>query len=691
VREIVRSITAVCGLVLTLGGSSASAQLPARPTPDQTAAVLEVPYLPQSELLCGGAAVAMVERFWGRRGVYAEDFMKLVRPELGGITTSDLAAAAEARGWLTRAIEGTPEEVQQLLARGVPVVALIQVAPGRYHYVVVLGWSGGRVVIHDPARGPSRTMDEAAFLAEWKAADRWALVLLPATSPPASPVTRPPTPPSDSLPCRPWLDQALDAVAADHLDAAADLLTEAARVCPDEPLVLRELAGVRFKQRRLAEAIALAEQYVRRVPADPLGWQLLAASRYLSGDREGALEAWNEVGKPTVDLVRIDGSREVRFAMIADAMDVPHGTVLTTSQLAMARRRTAELPALRGAAVTYQPVPGGQVELRATVAERPVLSPWWQLLGGGVLSAVTQHQLGISVASPTGGGELWTAAWRWENAHPWLTFRVDIPLQLGLNGVVGIGAGWERFRFATTAVQGVYEESRRSGGASFGAWITPSLRPFAGVRVESWSGAREYVVGATGLEFRAAGDRLVLASRLEYAQPVSTMASYARGSLRAMWASSVGLERATWSVRLGLDLANNGTPLGAWPEASGDIPLAIPLRGHTRTSDGLLPGNTTGRTIMHGGLAGDHPLFHVGPIAVAAGLFLDGAEIRSPADGTSADRFFLDAGGGLRFGILGGHSGILRIDLATGLTDRNTALTAGVHQSWPPFGRSFRP
>jgi hypothetical protein len=76
---------------------------------------------------------------------------------------------------------------------------------------------------------------------------------------------------------------------------------------------------------------------------------------------------------------------------------------------------------------------------------------------------------------------------------------------------------------------------------------------------------------------------------------------------------------------------------------------------------------------------------------VAAGLFLDGAEIRSPADGTSADRFFLDAGGGLRFGILGGHSGILRIDLATGLTDRNTALTAGVHQSWPPFGRSFRP
>ncbi len=689
-RRIVGSITVACGL--GLGGAPASAQLSAPPVTERPPPVLEVPYLPQSELLCGGAAVAMVERYWGRRGVYAEDFVALVRPELRGITTTDLATAARARGWVTRAFDGTPDDVRQILAGGVPVVALIEVAGGRYHYVVVLGWSGGRVVIHDPARGPSREMDEAAFLAEWNGANRWTLVLLPAVGPPATAVTPPQAPPTDSLPCRPWLDRALDAVAADRLDAAADLLAQGADACPEEPLILRELAGVRFRQRRLDLAISLSERYLTRVPGDPLGWQLLAASRYLAGDREGALEAWNAVGKPTVDLVRIDGAREVRFGMIANAVDVPHGSVLTLSQLAMARRRTAELPALRGAAITYQPVAGGQVEVRAAVAERPVLSPWWQLLAGGALSAVTQQQLGVSVASPTGGGELWTAVWRWEDAHPWIAFRVDVPMRLGVTGVIGIGAGWERFRFATGVNgQGVYEESRRSGGASFGAWITPALRPFGGVRFERWSGKREYLVGATGVELRAAGDRLVLASRLEYAQPVTTAVSYASGSLRAIWASSVGLERATWSLRVGLDLAHRGTPLGAWPEASGDLPLAIPLRGHARTSDGLLPGNTTGRTIVHGGLAGDRPFLHLGPITVATGLFLDAAEIRSPADGSSAERFFLDAGGGLRFVILGGHFGVLRIDLATGLTDRNTALTAGVHQSWPPFAKNLRP
>jgi hypothetical protein len=88
--------------------------------------------------LCGGAALAMVERWWGRRGVFAEDFSGLVRPELGGIRTSDLASTARARGWDTRVLLGTPELVRHHLDSGEPVVALIQVSPDRYHFVVVL-------------------------------------------------------------------------------------------------------------------------------------------------------------------------------------------------------------------------------------------------------------------------------------------------------------------------------------------------------------------------------------------------------------------------------------------------------------------------------------------------------------------------------------------------------------------------
>jgi hypothetical protein len=94
--------------------------------------------------------------------------------------------------------------------------------------------------------------------------------------------------------------------------------------------------------------------------------------------------------------------------------------------------------------------------------------------------------------------------------------------------------------------------------------------------------------------------------------------------------------------------------------------------------------------MIHGGLSGDHPIYRRGPFTLALGIFLDGAEIVHPADGSGRDRFYLDAGGGIRIAILDGQLGVLRIDLATGLTDRRTALTAGMHQHWPPFRERAR-
>ena len=176
--RVVAGLIAAALCAMGPAGTSALAQAPPD-VPIRQAAALDVPYLAQPILLCGGAALAMVERWWGRRGVYAADFADLVRPALGGIRTSDLEAAARARGWDTRATDGSPALVQQLLRDGVPVVALIEVARDRYHYVVVLGWSDGRVVFHDPADAPSITMDENKFLARWTGANRWPITPSP--------------------------------------------------------------------------------------------------------------------------------------------------------------------------------------------------------------------------------------------------------------------------------------------------------------------------------------------------------------------------------------------------------------------------------------------------------------------------------------------------------------------------------
>jgi hypothetical protein len=451
------------------------------------------------------------------------------------------------------------------------------------------------------------------------------------------------------------------------------------------------MAGVRFTQGHYAAAVTLAEAYLQRRPDDPLGWRILAASRYLGEDHDGALRAWNRLAAPTIDLLRIDGLRNTRFTVIAAALDLPTGSVLTPTALGLARRRVSDIPALRYATVGFTPVPGDRVEVRAVINERPVLASPWRLLAGGALRAVTQREVGVTSASPTGAGELWTAAWRWERAHPRVEGRVELPVRLGLSGTVGVSGGWERFRFGLdTAASGVLTETRRSGGLTAGGWITPAVRPTLGLRLERWSEARQYLVAQLGGEYRAAEDRLLLASSLERGFALASHPAYARGNLLAMWASSVGLSRATWSVRIGLDLTSRQAPLGAWSVASSDLSWAIPLRAHPRTSKGLLPGATTSRKILHGGIAGDRPIYRTGPFTLAIGLFVDAAGIVNPADGSRRDRLYLDAGGGLRLGILDGQLGVLRADLATGLNDRRTALTVGMQQGWPPFRESTR-
>ena len=676
-HAIARLVIAGGLLATRLGGASTLAQSPHPDFSSAAPVVLDVPYLPQSVLLCGGAALAMVERWWGRRGVFAQDFAGLVRPEQGGILTTDLASAARARGWNTRILDGTPELVRQYLEAGAPVVALIQVSPDRYHYVVVISWREGKVTFHDPARAPFITTDEPTFLTRWTGADRWAMVLRPvlAPAPVVATETRDPAP-IDSLPCRPWLDRAVDAAREKRLPDAVGLLEEAGRSCPGEPLVLREMAGVRFKQGMHSAAIRLAEEYLAASPGDESGWHLLAASRYLTGDLEGALAAWNELGRPTIDLIRVDGSRKIRYREIADAASLTSGSVLTPARLVLSQRRVSSVPALRRATVGYQPVPGGIVEVRVAVVERPVVDRAWRLLAAGAIGAVAQREVGLQVASPTGAGELWSGIWRWASARPRAAFRVDLPGSLLFPGVIGIEGSWERF-----SNDGA-EETRRSGFVGFGGWLTAGLRPSGGLRIERWSGQRDYLAVSVGTELRAAGNRLALRATSEHAVAISSNRSFTRGSAGAMWASVTGLRRAAWSTRVGLEWNSQDAPSGSWPVAGGGVSWAIPLRAHPLEGEGLL----AARGILHGGLAGDQPFARVGPLVLAAGAFVDAARVVASTGGSSAGRWFVDGGFGLRIGVADGQLGVIRLDLARGLTvDHRSALTIGIHPSWPRF------
>ncbi len=650
--------------------------------------VLQVPFVQQSELLCGGAAIAMLERWWGRRGVDAEAFAPLVRPALGGITTGDLVAATRARGWLTSEVRGTIDLVRQALRDSVPVVALIAVSPTRYHYVVIVGWSDDRVVFHDPAVGPFVNRSTVAFLRQWSATDQWALLVRP------SPVTESPIaamsvqapPPTDSLPCRPWLDQAA-AAASDHHLAAADRALALARVsCPTEALVDRELAGIRFRQGRQAEAGLLVSDYLRRAPGDSLAWQLLASSRYLEGRRGEALDAWNVIGRPLVDLVHIDGSHHVRFGVLTGALGLPVGTVLTRERLALANRRIDDVPALSRTRVTYVAVPGGLVEVRAAVVEHPVVAPLPMLLLTTAVRAFTRQDVAVPVASPFGAGERWVAQWRWEAADPRRAVRLDIPARVVIPGVVNVGGSWEGFHVGNgdQAVSASREE-RRTTTLGFTGWATAHAEALVGLRLEAWTRGDRALAVTLGTARHWLDDRAVVAVVGEQALPLGRGTGYARISVSLAWRSPVAAHRLDWSGRLGGDWASVRTPLGLRPMAGGDPARRIPLRAHPLIRSDLLVARQAGRGVIHGGFAVDRHIADVDRLTLAVGLFLDGAQVMLPADGSSRSTRFLDAGIGVRVGAIGNTGMALRLDLARGLLeDRRWALSAGLQQPWPP-------
>ena len=130
--------------------------------PGQRAPARRARILPQTEDLCGGAAVAMVLRYWGERHVYPEDFAALVDRSASGIRTDVLAAEVARRGGNRFRSRPAPASsgawIRGHVDQGRPLWPSSRWVPDRYHYVVIVAWTGEQVIVHDPARAPFRVM-----------------------------------------------------------------------------------------------------------------------------------------------------------------------------------------------------------------------------------------------------------------------------------------------------------------------------------------------------------------------------------------------------------------------------------------------------------------------------------------------------------------------------------------------------
>jgi hypothetical protein len=624
-------------------------------------AILDVPFISQSEALCGGAAAAMIMRYWGARGLDAESFAHLVDRSAAGIRTTALIDDIRSRGWTATAIAGSNEAIARELSNGRPILTLIEDRPGTFHYIVIIGATPRAVVYHDPARTAFRTMSRDEFDRRWSAADYWMALVVPAAA-----GAEPPNPVSSSAvadaPCDALIADGVRLAQRNDLDGAERQLTGALACGGSAPL--RELAGVRLLQRRWGEVSDLASAAVAEDPSDAHAWRLLATSRFIDNDRSGALHAWNRVGEPRVDLIRVDGLVRTRQRIVEELLPVGRSDLLTWPLFVRARRQLRELPSAASAELTFVPVPSGLVELRATVAERSVVPADRASLVAIGLIAALKREVEVSSGALTGGGEGITIGWRFWPGRPRVSAAFAAPAPWG--GLWGVDAFTERQPFTTDALP---TSHRRGAHASMSKWIAPRVRASLRGGVERWDSIETFGTLGTSLRMLSVGERLD--SHIELSGWTAS-SSFGTMDVGATVRSSTDRRGQVFVGRAGLGLASLRTPADVWFAGDTGRARSVLLRAHPLMTDGQMRVDRIGRQMVYA--SGETQRWWTGSAGfrIGAAAFVDVARVDRRAEPLA--RTDVDVGIGARLGVPG-VSGTVRIDVAKGLRDGATALS----------------
>jgi predicted double-glycine peptidase len=656
-----RAFALCCGALIAAQTLDLAAQGEGR----EPLALLDVPFISQSELLCGGAAAAMVLRYWGERGISAETFSHLVDRSEAGIRTDVLVDELRRRGWTADGRDGDEVALRRELSSGRPVLTLIEDRPSTFHYVVLVGWHERGVVFHDPARGPFIVMSTSEFARRWRAARRWMAVVVPGETPAGAETVEPPpsitATSTEGNTCEQSVLEGVRLAQSNELNAAERMLA-ASLGCP---AATRELAGLRVLQKRWPEAEDLALTAVSDDRSDTYAWQVLAVSRFVQNDRLGALSAWNEVHEPRLDLVRIDGLTRTRHRVVERLLNARTDEILTPGRFMRATRRLASLPSATSSRLEYVPVPSGLAELRAVVAERPLVPTGrWSLAAAGLVAAATR-EVRLSTGALLGSGEEVSAAWRFWPHRRKTSAGIHAPAPWG--GIWSVDAFSEEQPFTTSALSPVERDSVRVATSD---WSTGWLQWTATAGVDVWAPESARLQVGGGVELVTPDDRLDAAFELS-GWPGNGAFGTIDAGIRAR--SSAAKRGVVFLGTANLQFATHRAPLDLWWAGDTGHARSTLLRAHPLLDDGRLRVDRLGRTLGHFSLEAQHWWTVVGPISAAASVFGDVARTAQLYAGDPA-RHDVDLGIGAYLAVAG-IRGLFSANVAKGLADGATVFS----------------
>jgi hypothetical protein len=631
---------------------------------------LDVPYLPQTDQLCGGAAAAMVFRYLGDAHADVRSFAPIVDRGAGGITTGELTREIARRGWTAVPFAGSLHSLRDRLQRGAPTIVLLKDKGRVYHYVVVIGATDAAIVVHDPSWGPSRAIANDVFENAWKPAGFWALSIsvVPGFSRTGAPNVELRTP-SDS--CAALVDDAVARIARVGLDSA-DAILEAVRAeCPRSAGPLRELAGVRFAQKRYADAATLARRALdlaeaQGAEADAYATDVLGSSLFMLNDDVGALEAWNRIDKPHVDRVRIEGITRSRYQTIAETLGLEPGDLLTADAFTHARRRLDELPDRSSARLSLRPGPDGFALVDVVIAERATIPRNAADWAGVGATAAVDRRVDVAVPGFSGQGEMWTASWSWWTNRPMAAVAFEAPHVAGIASVWRVDASWDEQAYALAGERTILRESRTHTGLTVSDWIGGSWRYAVSGGLDVWNGSRRAPSIGASIERRMFGDSLALST-----SATLWTAGFNAVAAGARWQSK-DAGQWTYAASASAHRVSDAAPFGLWPGAGDGHARADLLRAHPLLDDGIVQTSAAfGRTLLAAGSETTRWFDGTRPLRLGLAAFVDVAQARRSL---SADLAQVDVGGGLRVRIPG-SARTLRVDVAHGLRDGANAIS----------------
>lgn len=680
--------------VFGVGGVGLAAGGPV-PTPASAHRLIDVPYFPQTPTLCGGAALAMVLRYWGDRTVLPSDFQSLVNRSAAGILTTDLAAAVSRRGW--RAIRGQAQESTALrdlgpqVDQGRPAIALIERSPGQFHYVVVVGLTETSVVLHDPARTSFEVVAADAFDREWRGGGSWFLIVLPPAASVGvldrgnSPAAVTPTGRTGS--CGALVDRGV-ALADANREGAERALRTASELCPESAEPWLELAGLNFRARHWRDAASLAERATTIEPANQDAWELLGSARYLADDAAGALAAWNHLREPPIDVVTISGARRTPQPALMHLIGLEPRTVLSPEAFSRAARRLSDAPAAASTRLVYVPEADDRVTVSAAISERDAFPHGPVPLAALAAHSIVTEELQVSLAGLAGQGELVTGDWRWPSARPLVGGALALPAPAPFPGVATINAFWERQSYAVPVPSGstVVRDERRRVTFDVGSWLSGHTRLEGGSGLDRF-GEADYLSMRVAIEEHAAGDRIVARAEGQVWR-LGPGAGFSTRDVSLAWRSGPDQSSASWSGLGGLADASAAAPRALWMGAGTGQGRPVLLRAHPLLDQDIVAGPMFGRRVVFQTIEYQHPFKQTlaGTIGMAA--FVDAARASGSAVGAAPPASNIDAGIGLRVRLIQG-GGVARVDFARGLQDGRLAFSVGWSSAaGSPFNRN---